>query len=385
MRRLGPILVGVLVVVLFLGTVGFLFVQSREAPVVYETVQPSVKDIVQKTVATGAIVPRNEVAIKSRISGIVDTLVVEPGDLVKAGDLIAKVRIVPDTVTLNRAESDVDAAKIKLADAKATFERANELAESGALSDTELRAATMAKDLAEEEYAAAQSNLELVREGASKRSGVASTDVLSTVDGMILDLPVKAGESVIPSNTFNEGTTIAAVADMNDLIFEGEVDESEVGKVKEGMPLVITVGALDDQTFQGTLEYIAPKGELKEGAIQFKIRAAIQVPEGTFIRAASSANADIVLDRREHVLSLPEAVVKFEEGQQKKATVEIETGPDRYEPREIEVGLSDGIDIEVVSGLEESERVKAGELSEDDASPARNGGGGLRGGSRRRR
>jgi HlyD family secretion protein len=386
MRRLGPILVGVLVVALFLGTVGFLFVQSREAPVVYETVQPTVKDIVQKTVATGAIIPRNEVAIKSRVSGIIDTLVVEPGDLVKAGDLIAKVRIVPDTVSLNRAEADVSAAKIKLADAKATFDRANELAESGAVSATELRAATMAKDLANEEYLASVSNLELVREGASKRSGVASTDVLSTVDGMILDLPVKAGESVIPSNTFNEGTTIAAVADMKDLIFEGEVDESEVGKVKEGMPLVITVGALDDQTFPGTLEYIAPKGELKEGAIQFKIRAAIQVPEGTFIRAASSANADIVLDRRDRVLSLPEAVVKFEEGQDKKATVEVETGPDQYAPREIEVGLSDGIDIEVRSGLEESERVKAGELSEgDDASPARSGGAGLRGGSRRRR
>lgn len=384
MRRLGPILVGVLVVVLFLGTVGFLFVQSREAPVVYDTVGPTIKDIVQKTVATGAIVPRNEVAIKSRINGIVDTLEVEPGDHVKAGDLIAKVRIVPDTVTLNRAEADVGAARIKLSDAKETFNRANELAEGGALSDTELRTATLAKDLAEEEYAAAVSNLELVREGASKRSGSASTDVVSTVDGMILDLPVKAGESVIPSNTFNEGTTIAAVADMSDLIFEGEVDESEVGKVKEGMPLEITVGALDDQTFQGTLEYIAPKGELKEGAIQFKIKAAITVPEGTFIRAASSANADIVLDRRDHVLSLPEAVVKFEEGQQRKATVEVETGADRYEPREIEVGLSDGIDIEVVSGLEESERVKAGELDED-ATPSQNGGGGLRGGSRRRR
>ena len=159
MRRLGPILVGVLVVALFLGTVGFLFVQSREAPVVYETVQPTVKDIVQKTVATGAIVPRNEVAIKSRVSGIVDSLVVEPGDLVKAGDLIAKVRIVPDTVSLNRAEADVSAAKIKLADAKQTFDRANELAESGALSDTELRASTLAKDLANEEYLAAVSNL----------------------------------------------------------------------------------------------------------------------------------------------------------------------------------------------------------------------------------
>jgi HlyD family secretion protein len=388
MRRLGPILVGVLVVVLFLGTVGFLYVQSREAPVVYDTVQPVVKDIVQKTVATGAIVPRNEVAIKSRISGIVDTLLVEPGDLVKSGDLIAKVRIVPDTVTLNRAESDVDAAKIKLADAKGTYERARELSESLAVSDTELRAATLAKDLAEEEYAAAVSNLELVREGASRRSGSASTDVRSTVAGMILDLPVKAGESVIPSNTFNEGTTIAAVADMKDLIFEGEVDESEVGKVKEGMPLVITVGALDDQTFQGTLEYIAPKGELKEGAIQFKIRAAITVPEGTFIRAASSANADIVLGRRDQVLSLPEGVVTFAEdaSDTKKATVEVETGPDRYEPREIEIGLSDGIDIEVVSGLDANEKVKAGEVvAGEEANPARNGGAGLRGGSRRRR
>jgi HlyD family secretion protein len=388
MRRLGPILVGVLVVVLFLGTVGFLYVQSREAPVVYDTVVPTVKDIVQKTVATGAIVPRNEVAIKSRISGIVDSLAVEPGDLVKSGDLIAKVRIVPDTVTLNRAESDVDAAKIKLADARATWERAHELFESGAVSDTELRAATVAHDLAKEEHAAAISNLELVREGASRRSGVTSTDVLSTVDGMILDLPVRAGESVIPSNTFNEGTTIAAVADMKDLIFEGEVDESEVGKVKEGMPLVITVGALDDRTFQGTLEYIAPKGELKEGAIQFKIRAAIQVPEGTFIRAASSANADIVLGRRDQVLSIPEGVVTFEEGEgdATTATVEVETGPDRYEARTIEVGLSDGIDIEVVSGLDASTKVKAGEAAVgDEASPSRNGAGGPRGGSRRRR
>jgi HlyD family secretion protein len=389
MRRLAPILVGILVVVLFLGTVGFLYVQSREAPVVYDTVQPTIKDIVQKTVATGAIIPRNEVAIKSRVSGIIDTLEVEPGDIVKSGDLIAKVRIVPDTVSLNRAESDVDAAKIKLADAKATWERAQELAENRAVSDTELRTATVAHDLASEEYAAAVSNLELVREGASRRSGVASTDVIATVPGMILDLPVKAGESVIPSNTFNEGTTIAAVADMKDLIFEGEVDESEVGKVKEGMPLEITVGALDDQTFQGTLEYIAPKGELKEGAIQFKIRAAITVPEGTLIRAASSANADIVLGRRDKVLSLPEAVVKFEVGadDKEKASVEVETGPDRYEPREIVVGLSDGIDIEVVSGIDESTKVKAGEVvaGEEGASSIRTGAAGPRGGSRRRR
>jgi HlyD family secretion protein len=388
MRRVLPLVVGLVVIVLFLGTVGFLYVQSQGAPVAYATVSPEVKDIVKKTVATGAIVPRNEVAIKSRVSGIVDKLEAEPGDVVAAGDLIARIRIVPDTVTLNRAESDVQAAKIKLDDARAQYDRARALAESKAVSATELSQVRLGHDLATEEYAAARSNLELVREGASKRAGSASTDVVATVAGMVLDIPVKAGQSVIPSNTFNEGTTIALVADMKDLIFEGKVDESEVGKIKEGMPLEITVGALDDRTFEGKLEYIAPKGELQEGAIQFKIKAAIEVPPETFIRSSSSANADIVLDKKDQVLSLPEAVITFagDGAARDQATVEVETAPEKFEERAITVGLSDGIDIEIVSGLDATAKVKAGELKEgEDPTQARSGGAGRPSGSRRRR
>lgn len=356
MKRLVPLFLGGLVLLAFLATLVFLVYKAREKPVVYETAQPYVTDIVKKTVATGAIVPRNEVIIKPRVSGIIDAIAVEPGQIVAAGDLIAVIRIIPDLRTLAAAESAVQTSRIGREVAEEELRRAESLFASSAISSAELEQRRADAALAREEHAAAVKTLRIVREGQAGGASV-STHVTSTVEGMVLSVDVEEGQSVTETNTFSEGTTIATVADMRDMIFEGQVDESEVGKIREGMELVVTVGALGDQRFRGTLEYISPKGVLLEGAVQFEIEAALEPVEDTFIRAGSSANAAIVLDRREQVLAVKESVLKFEEGE---PYVEIEVGPQTFERRDIEVGLSDGIQIEVVSGLETDDRVKAG-------------------------
>jgi len=370
MKRLFPLLIGFAVLVAFLATLGFLVLKAREKPVVYETETPSVADITKKAVATGAIVPRNEVEIKSRVSGVVDRIPVEPGDEVQAGDLIAVIRIIPDLRTLASAESAVETTRIARDVAKEELSRDEALFAKAALSTSELEQRRAETALREEEYRAAQRTLRIVREGQAGGSADVSTHIRSTVAGMVLAVEVEPGESVTETNTFSPGTTIATVADMGDMIFEGTVDESEVGKIAEGMDLDVTVGALGDQTFAGTLEYISPKGVLEEGAVQFEIEAAIEPREGVFIRAGSSANAAIVLDRRKQVLAIKESVLQFDDGQ---PYVEVEVAPQIFERRDIEVGISDGIQIEVLSGLTREDRVKAGEKGSWQA-----GGGGRR-------
>jgi HlyD family secretion protein len=352
MKRLLPLLIGFGVLVAFVATLAF------EKPVVYETETPFVTDIVKKAVATGAIVPRNEVEIKSRVSGVVDRLAVEPGDEVQAGDLIAVIRIIPDLGTLASAESTVETARIARDIAKEELVRDEALFAQSALSTAELERSRADHALREEGYRAALRTLRIVREGQAGGSADVSTHIRSTVAGMVLAVEVEAGESVTETNTFNPGTTIATVADMGDMIFEGTVDESEVGKIAEGMALDVTVGALGDLLFKGSLEYISPKGVLDEGAVLFEIEAAITPKEGTFVRAGSSANAAIVLDRRDKVLAVKESVLQFDDG---TPYVEVEVSAQVFERRDIEVGLSDGIQIEVVSGLTEQDRVKAGE------------------------
>jgi HlyD family secretion protein len=347
-----PILVLAIVLVVFVafvGTLYFLYQKSREKPVVHETDQPLVTDIVSKTVATGAIIPRHEIEIKPRVSGVVSELAVEPGQYVKRNDLIARIQIIPDVVTVHRAEADVQSARLALDNARREFERHQRLFEQQVISEAELSRMRHDFEVRRQDLAAAQNNLQLVREGASRKAGQVSNEVRSTVEGMILDVPVKEGESVTETNNFNPGTTIAYVADMNDMIFEGRVDESEVGKIKEGMELELKIGAIDDLRFKGRLEYIAPKGFDDEGTIQFAIRAAMEPLEGVFIRAGYSANADIVLDRREQVLAVRESTLAFERG---KPYVEVEVAPQVFERREVTLGLSDGIHIEVLSGID---------------------------------
>lgn len=347
---------GLLVLALFAGTVYFLWAKSRKPQTVFQTESPKVATIIKKAVSTGSVVPRQEVAIKPRVSGIVEEIHVEAGERVKAGDLIARIRLVPDMVRSNEAQSRVEKARIALDAAEKDHARNLALVRDGTISTSAFQPFQTALDQARTELRAASDNLDLIQKGISRSSGEASnTLVRSTISGTVLEVPVKVGNSVIETNTFNEGTTIATVADMSDMIFLGKVDESEVGKLKPGMTLLLTIGAVEGRKPEAKLEHIAPKGVEKDGAIQFEIKAALEPMKDVVIRANYSSNADIVLDRRDDVLALNESLLTFENG---KKYVEVEVAPQRFEKREVVTGLSDGIQIEVVSGLGGKDRVK---------------------------
>lgn len=358
MKRLFTGLFVLVLLGVFGWTLWYLRSKSEEEPVVYDTATPYRTTIVKKTVATGSVLPRKEVEVKPQVSGIVEKLFVEAGKTVKEGDLVARIRIIPDMVNLANAENRVNRARINLANAQLELDRARRLREEGVISETDWDAVKLSYETAEEEGKAAQDNLDLIRRGTTKRAGETSnTLVRATIDGMVLEVPLEEGDSVIESNTFNDGTTIATIADMEELIFEGKIDESEVGKIRSGMELLLTIGALESETFTATLEHIAPKGVEENGAIQFEIRAELDLKEGVFVRANYSASADIVLDRREDVLALDEGLVEFEG---EEAFVEVETDPQSFERRRIETGLSDGIAVEVVSGVGPEDRIKKG-------------------------
>lgn len=345
----------IIIVGLFVGTGYYLYQKSEEPPVVFETDKPFVTDIVKKTIASGTIVPRKEIALKSQVSGVVEKLHVEEGQMVKVGDLIAKIKIIPNVVALNNAKAQVEAAKINFDNAERELARQKELYDEKVISQFDYNQFLLDYKLRKQELEAAENNLELIREGASQKSGNVSNLVTSTVAGMVLDIPVKEGTFIIESNTFNEGTTIAAVADMSEMIFEGKVDESEVGKIKEGMDLIMSVGAIEGETFNAKLEFISPKGEEEEGAIKFDIKASIELNPDQFLRAGYSATADIVLEKREQVLAIRESNLIFE---QDKLFVEVAEGNQQFERREVTTGLSDGINIEIVNGLREGEEIK---------------------------
>jgi len=363
-RRAVPILLTLGVLVAFASTLFFLYKKSEARPVIYQTVKPAPRDIVKKTVAPGAIVPRREVTIKPRVSGIVEKLHVQPGEYVKDNALIARIQIIPDVVSLNNAEAGMKSAQISFDNAKKELERFQKLWDQKLISETEFNQHSVGFELRRQELETAENNLQLVKDGASRRSGKVSNVVHSTVEGMVLEVPVKEGGSVIEANNFNEGTTIAAIADMNDMIFQGRVDESEVGKIKEGMPVSIAIGALgEDARFEGKLEYISPKGKEKEGTIEFEVRAAVSLKQGVFLRANYSANADIILERRDGVLAISESLLQFDKG---KPYVEVEAAAQHFERKTIELGLSDGIHVEIKSGMDHKSRVKVPEGSADE-------------------
>lgn len=355
MKKIITIVIVIIIIASFFGTGYFLYQKSVEAPVVYETDSLFVTDIIKKTVATGSILPRREIALKSQVSGVVETIYVEAGDVVKEGQLIAKIKIIPDVVALNNAEASVKNATINFKNTEKELERQKGLYDQKVISEYEYNQFLLDYNLAKQTLEASENNLDLIKEGASKKSNNVSNLVRSTAEGMVLDVPVKEGTFVIESNTFNEGTTIASVADMNEMIFEGKVDESEVGKLKQGMDLALIIGALDTERFSAKLEFISPKGIEEEGAIQFPIKAEVSLQKDAFLRAGYSANADIVLDRRDSVLAVKESNLIFEED---KIFVEVQTGPQQFEKREIKTGLSDGINIEVISGLSKDDHVK---------------------------
>ena len=339
----------ILFVVLALFGAGLYFLVKRnEQPTeVYETRKVETTSIVKRAVATGSIEPRKEVTIKSRVSGVVETLFLEPGGYVEKDALIAKIKIVPDAVTLNAARARVETARISAANARRERDSRKNLLNEKLISKDEYAKYQYDYEIQREEEQSARSNLKLVREGGSGEAGTVSSEIRSTVSGTVLEIPVKEGETVTETNNFNEGTTIASVADMTDMIFTGTVDESEVGRISEGMALEISIGAIDGDTFDGVLEFISPKGVRNEGTVQFQIRAAIRQNSQQQVRAGYSANADIVLDRRDDVLALDEGVLIFEDS---KTFVLVENA-EGFERREITTGLSDGLKIEIVSGL----------------------------------
>lgn len=356
MKKFFKIFILVVILGAFVYTIYFLYEKSQAKPVVYETTTPIKTDIVKKTVATGSVVPRKEIEIKPKVSGIIEELYVEEGHMIRKGNLIAKVRIIPNMVNLNNADSRVNRAKISLENAERSYTRQKELYDDNVISKTDYEQYELQYDNAKEELLAAENNLQLIKEGQTKTMGESTlTLIRSTIDGMVLDIPVEIGNSVIESNTFNDGTTVCIVADMGEMIFEGKVDESEVGKIREGMDLILTVGAINDVSFHANLEHISPKGVEENGAIQFEIKAAVDLIDTVFVRAGYSANADIVLDRRDSVLAISEALLQFTND---SAFVEVETDEQVFEKRFVTTGLSDGINIEILDGVTEEEKIK---------------------------
>lgn len=344
-----------LIAFIFIGTALFLFNKSREKPRVFTSSAPIETTIVNKTVATGKVIPRKEVNVTSQVSGVVEQVFVVAGQTVKKGDLIAKITLAPNMVMLNSAESQLESAKINLQNASEEFERQKKLYADKLISISEYNKYQLAYKLQREAMQSAENNLLLIREGATRKSDLVSNMIRATVDGMILDVPNKEGAFIVESSTFGAGTTVATLADMTDMIFEGMVDEAEVGKIREGMELVLDVGALEGKPFTAELEYISPKGVEDQGTIKFEIRAAVTLSDKLFLRANYSANADIVLEKKESVLAINERDLIFED---EKHFVEVEVAPQTFEKRQIETGLSDGLNIEVISGLSKTNKIK---------------------------
>lgn len=356
MKKFFKIFIWLFIAIIFIGTLVFLYNKSKKKKEIFTTEKPFITNIVNKTVATGSIVPREEIEIKPQVSGIIEEIYIEPGDMVKKGDLIAKIQIIPNMINLNNAEARLDNAKINYEDAKRVYDRQKKIFDQGVIPAAEFQKYELSLERAKSELNASEDNLQLIKKGVTKTSGqTTNTLIRSTIQGMVLDVPVKKGNSVIESNTFNAGTTIATVANMGEMIFDGKVDETEVGKIHEGMNLSLSIGAIDDQKFDSKLEYISPKGEEENGAIKFEIKAKVKLKEDYFIRAGYSATADIVLERVDSVLAIKESLIDFRND---SSFVDVETEPQKFEERYVKLGLSDGINIQVLSGVSIKDNIK---------------------------
>ncbi|MEG1020421.1 MAG: efflux RND transporter periplasmic adaptor subunit [Myroides sp.] len=348
----------VFLAIAFAGALFWLYQKNAQPPVVYETEKAEVRSISKSTVATGNINPKEEVLIKPNISGIIDEVYVEAGDYVKSGDLLAKIKVVPNVSSLNSANNQISTAKIDLENQRKVFERQRTLFNKGVISANDFDTAETAYKQAQQTYSAMVQSAEIIRTGTtSGMSNIAQTLIRSTVSGMVLDIPVKKGNQVIEANNFNEGTTIASLADVGNMIFEGKLDESEVGKIKLGLPLEITVGAIENKKFNAVLDYIAPKGVNENGAMQFPIKGTLVNKDSTFIRSGLSANASIILSKADNVLAVKEGLIQYDE-KTKKSFVEVEVSPQKFERRNVELGVSDGIYVEIKKGITKNDKIK---------------------------
>ncbi|GHT75937.1 RND transporter MFP subunit [Bacteroidia bacterium] len=352
MKKIGKFILFAVIGIIVLSTFVFLWKKSRPVVTVYDIVSPTTGTIENKTIATGKVEPRDEILIKPQISGIVSEVLKEAGQRIKVGEVIATVKVIPEMGQLNSAESRLRVADINLKQIETEYARQQKLFKSGVISKEEFDATEAGYKKATEEKANAQDALDIVRDGVSKKyANLSNTQIRSTISGMILDVPIKAGNSVIQANTFNDGTTIASVANMNDLIFRGNIDETEVGKIKEGLPIILTIGAISDKKFDAVLEYISPKGLEQNGAVLFEIKAAVKAPDSVYIRAGYSANAEIVTAKAQDVLTIPESCVEFSNDSAFVYIVKTEKPEQVFDKSQIEIGLSDGVNLEVKKGI----------------------------------
>ena len=372
MKRTKTVILLVLIVVIFSAALYYLWKKNQEDPITYTSETPTEQTIVVKTVATGSIVPKEEILIKPNISGVIEEVFIEAGEYVNQGDLIAQIRVIPNVSNLTSAKNNIasnqtalETAEINFRTQKAIYDRQKELFDKGVIAANEFDQVNntylQAKQSVEQariNLTQSRQNYDIIKTGTTSGLGnVAQTQVRATVSGMVLDVPVKAGNQVIEANNFNEGTSIASLADVKKMIFEGKVDESEVGKIKEGLPLEITVGAIENQKFDAVLDYIAPKGVAENGAIQFAIKGSLKKIDSTFIRAGLSANASIILEKAENVLAIKEGLIQYDKDT-KKPYVEIEVGDQQYERKDVELGISDGIFVEVKNGITKDDKIK---------------------------
>ena len=367
MKKYRKLIIAAVIALIFIGTFVFLWQKSQPKEIVYNEFTPKTENIQKTTIITGKIEPRNEVNIKPQISGIITELYKEAGDFVNSGDVIAKVKVVPEMGQLSSAEMRVRLAEINLKQAQTDFQREENLYKQKLVSADEYDKSKQTLEQAKHEKMAAEDALEVVRDGFSKANAKASSTLIrSTISGVILDIPVKVGYSVIQVNTMNEGTTIATVANMNNLIFRGNIDETEVGQLVSDMPMKITIGALQDLKFDANLEYISPKAVESNGANQFEIKAAVKLSDGGKIRSGYSANAEIVLASAEKVLSVPESAIEFSGDSTFVYIIKGEGKNKTYERTAVTTGLSDGVNIEIKKGITAKDKVRGPEIVADD-------------------
>ena len=358
MKKSTTVIILIFIVITFSGALYYFWKRDQKDPVVYTTKGLTNETITLSTIATGSIIPDEEVSIRPNISGVIDEIFVEAGDKIKAGEKIARIKVIPSINNLQTSLNEVRRAKIDLETQEKIFKRQKDLFDKGVISANDFDQSKNAYDQTRQAYGSANEGYQIVKTGTAKGfNNVAQTIVKATVSGLILDIPVEEGVQVIQSNNFNDGTEIASIADVSKMIFKGKIDESEVGKIKEGMPIKITIGALPDQEFDAELNYISPKGITENGAVQFDIEAKLTIPEDVQIRAGLSANASIILDKAENVLAMSESLLQYDK-KTKKPFVEVAIGDQQFERRDVTLGISNGVTVEVKDGLSKDDKIK---------------------------
>ncbi len=364
--KYSKLIIAIIVAFIFIGTFVFLYQKSQPEPVVYNEFTTKMGDVSKTTLITGKIEPRNEVNVKPQISGIITDIYKEAGDIVQAGEVIAKVKVIPDMSQLSSAESRVRLAEINAKQAQVDYDRDKVLFDKHLITAESFDKVSQTLHQAQEEVKAATDALEVVRDGVSKSNASASSTLIrSTISGVILDIPVKVGNTVILSNTFNDGTTIATLANMKDLIFRGNIDETEVGQLAIGVPMKITIGALQDVKLNASLEYISPKAVENNGANQFEIKAAIDVKGAKSLRSGYSANAEIVLQTAKNVLTIPESAIEFSGDSTFVYLVKGQGEQKTYERHPVTIGISDGVNTEIKKGLTQKDIVRGPQVVAD--------------------